>query len=305
MACNDESEGEIFLETNEPEQLTLEELDGWSKKQMQNCLFEHGLKKSGSKNILANRIIRAINFGESDLSGSSSDGENSSPELPHVNELSNWNLLSTTNCPEDVDNYFLYEKNPLTGKTKQCNRQLKKSNKFCNENYVAEIEYNIVDDSSPYCVLRAKCKPSMRQKVAVSGGLVREYYTLSVIVTKQTGKIITGTCDCKAGLAGVCSHVGGLLLTAVKVKSSCTSTGCKWLAPNTKIPRPPSPKRLGEIRFSTESSRELVVRPFPDVYQAGPCKDPDIFSKRDNGRSSCYKSTLCIISNNVPEIYKY
>ncbi|XP_033762292.1 uncharacterized protein LOC117343858 [Pecten maximus] len=294
--------------------LSSEELTTWSKKNLQHWLSKRGLKKSGNKSTLVNRIIRTINFGESDISSDtdSSDEENNFTNLPNIKELEKWDELTTSNSPpvrvEDVHNYFLFEKNPVTGRTKHCNRQLQKSKKFSNENYIGDIQYNSVDSTSLYCVVRAKCKPSMRQKVAVTDGKVRSYYSLSVTLTKQTGKIICATCDCKAGLSGVCSHVGGLLLTVVKVRTSCTSTGCTWLEPNASLTRPLSPKRIADINFETDSTKDHAIKPFPNVYQAGPGKDPcsffnDILKglKLANPSSVLYR-TMCASSGNIDEI---
>jgi hypothetical protein len=47
-------------------------------------------------------------------------------------------------------------------------------------------------------------------------------YTLHIVLTKETGSVQFASCNCKAGLSGVCSHVGGLLFTVVKIKNSCT-----------------------------------------------------------------------------------
>ena len=43
------------------------------------------------------------------------------------------------------------------------------------------------------------------------------------------------------------------------------------------IARKPSPKKVHEVRFTNPGSKEDKLRPYPDVFQAGPCKDPDVF----------------------------
>ena len=73
-------------------------------------------------------------------------------------------------------------------------------------------------------------------------------YTLHIILTKETGSMQFASCNCKAGLSGVCSHVGGLLFTIKIKKNPCTSRECEWQRPRT-ISNPPSPKRLQDIRF--------------------------------------------------------
>jgi len=148
---------------------------------------------------------------------------------------------------EDVENYFVYNKNPLTGKKQGCHRQLKKARRFAKEQYLFNIESNNMNDS-PYCCIRAICKPRMRQTVSVGEGKVAHNYSVSVVLVKRTGKIEEGRCNCKAGKSGLCSHVGGLLFTAVDVKNACTSKPCEWMKPTTS--NKPTPQRLENIQFS-------------------------------------------------------
>ena len=123
--------------------------------------------------------------------------------------------ISTENCPnfrlEDIDNYFLYTKNTVTGILKNCHRQLKKSHKFGNEKYIDNMEIHSIRDGSSYCYVRDKCKPSMKDKVLVVDGKTAIDYSLNVCIVSKTGKIESAYCNCKCGLAEVCSHVGGLL----------------------------------------------------------------------------------------------
>ena len=97
-------------------------------------------------------------------------------------------------------------------------------------------------------------------------------YTLHIILTKETGSMQFAICNCKAGLSGVCSHVGGLLFTIKIKKNPCTSRECEWQRPRT-ISNPPSPKRLQDIRFVKTDNDSCnhgtrTVKPYPDVYQA-------------------------------------
>lgn len=123
----------------------------------------------------------------------------------------------------------------------------------------------------------------MKQHVFVHGNISASQYTLHIVLTKETGSVQFASCNCKAGLSGVCSHVGGLLFTVVKIKNPCTSRECEWQRPRT-ISNPPSPKRLQDIRFvktdNDACSHETpTVKPYPGVYQAGQCNDPDNFLK--------------------------
>ena len=132
-------------------------------------------------------------------------------------------------CPpvreEDIVDYFLYAKNPVTGKLKTCKRQLKKSRKFSHQNYIYDTSISAISDS-PYCYLKAKCEPSMRGTVLVYGQKL-DHYRLHVVLVKTTGRVESGYCGCKAGLPGVCSHVGALLFRMNKIQSACTSALCE------------------------------------------------------------------------------
>ena len=98
---------------------------------------------------------------------------------------------------------------------------------------------------------------------------ISSVYTLNVRLTKLTGHIISAYCNCKAGEAGLCAHVGCLLFSIVRMKNACTSQGCTWDRPRA-VQRRPSPKRVHEVRFHSATTN----RPYPDTFQASACKDP-------------------------------
>ena len=132
-------------------------------------------------------------------------------------------------------------------------------------------------DASELCYIKGHCKPSMRTTVQVGNkGQTSTYYSLHVCLAKSTGHILSAYCNCKAGEAGLCAHVGGLLFSLVNIKNACTTKQCTWTEPR-HIARKPSPKKVHEVRFTNPGSKEDKLRPYPDVFQAGPCKDPDVF----------------------------
>jgi hypothetical protein len=75
-----------------------------------------------------------------------------------------WAVLSCDNCPnirdQDIINYFIYHKNPVSGKPKRCHRQIKISKKLCSDKFLSDIYATQVNDS-PYCFVKEKCRPSM------------------------------------------------------------------------------------------------------------------------------------------------
>ena len=260
--------------------LTQDVLTSWTKKQLQDWLSQHKQRKSGNKPVLIARILRCVNFG-SDDSGSevSSDSDSENTDVPPYDTVTDWGELTTEKCPpvreEDITDYFLYAKNPVTGKPKKCKRQLKKSRKFSNQNFIYDTAISDIQDS-PYCYVRAKCEPSMKDTVLVNGQKL-DHYPLHVVLVKSTGRVESGFCGCKAGIPGVCSHVGALLFVMSKIQSACTSVLCEWQRPRT-VKNRLSPKRLEDIVFvNPETTKETPMKAYPGVYQAGPCSDPDTF----------------------------
>ena len=106
-------------------------------------------------------------------------------------------------------------------------RHPKKAKKLYNENYLKDIKYHAVSESSDICYIKANCKPSIKNTVQVgNAGQLSSVYTLNVCLTKLTGHIISAYCNCKAGEAGLSTHVGSLLFSIVRMKNACTSHGC-------------------------------------------------------------------------------
>jgi uncharacterized membrane protein len=81
-------------------------------------------------------------------------------------------------------------------------------------------------DLTVNCVLKAKVRSSQR--------LNEKPHEAWVGVEKATGTIITGHCNCMAGLGEVCSHVAAILFkveACIRLemnKRSCTSLPCVW-----------------------------------------------------------------------------
>lgn len=121
------------------------------------------------------------------------------------------------------------------------------------------------------------------------------YYSIKLVLLKETAFVHSAVCTCKAGLSGVCSHVGGLLFTLVKIKSSCTSHVCQWQRPR-KITNPFSPKKLEDLQFIKTDGvdKEIPQKPYPGVYQASSFNDPDKFLAEvlDGLKTACPSSVL-------------
>lgn len=148
----------------------------------------------------------------------------------------------------------------------------KKAKKICNENFLRNLF--VSNTSKQFSAIKAQCKPSMKT-FAVNKDA---YYFIKLVLLKETAFVHSAVCTCKAGLSGVCSHVGGLLFTLVKIKGSCTSQVCQWQRPR-KITNPSSPKKLEDLQFIKTDGvdKEIPQKPYPGVYQASSCNDPDKF----------------------------
>lgn len=132
----------------------------------------------------------------------------------------------------------------------------------------------VSNTNSQLSALKSQCKTSMKT-FAVNKDA---YYFIKLVILKETAFVHSAVCSCKAGLSGVCSHVVGLLFTLVKIKSSCSSQVCQWQRPR-KITNPSSSKKLEDLQFIKTDGvdKEIPQKPYPGVYQASSCNDPDKF----------------------------
>ena len=83
------------------------------------------------------------------------------------------------------------------------------------------------------------------------------------LAVKTNGNVLTGHCNCMAGLGEVCSHVGAMLFAVeagvrmIKART-CTSVPCKWLMPSavSKVPY----AELKEIDFTASATKKEEAR---------------------------------------------
>jgi hypothetical protein len=161
---------------------------------------------------------------------------------------------------EDVVNYFLHTKNPVTGALKNLRRYLDKARKYAKEpKYILTIS---VCEEGDYVMFESNVRPSMRQ------GL----YWCNITLYKDTGMVARCQCECKVGAVGHCSHAGGMLLKLVGLKSPCTSTLCQWTVPPS---RDITPSKLQDINWWPGKANP--EKPWSHVYKAGPCNDSHNF----------------------------
>ena len=155
---------------------------------------------------------------------------------------------------EDIINFYVHGKNPVTGGLKNCRRYLEKARKFGKESkYIGSLGVCEQDD---YIMIKSEVKPSMKK------GL----YYCTVTLFKDTGMVAKSSCDCKCGAVGLCAHVGGVLFRLISLKNPCTSKLCSWAAPPM---RSVEPQRIREINWWP--GKADANKPWPELYQAGPC----------------------------------
>ncbi len=168
---------------------------------------------------------------------------------------------------EDVLNYFLYGKNPVTGGKTGCRRLLKKARKFVQErDFFGPVMLHSISPNSEFCYVKASMRASMIR-------IAREVH---VVLVKDTGAIYSASCACKAGLSGYCSHTGALLLKLVALKA-CTSRLCEWTVPS-NLTKHFEPQVISDIAFGDPEKIESAPRhAYVGVYQASSCQDPEQF----------------------------
>ena len=248
---------------------TLSDLERWSNKDLKAWLVRRGLPKSGVKSVLAKRVYRAMNEGESDITDTESESECEDYDMTVDDDK--WEPASIDNIPpieyKDVCNYFLYRKSQF-GTRRNCKRQLLKAKRFSAERFVGKVEVNSCPE---VVVVRASCRPSMKQVVQIEKGLVAKCYSLRLVIIVETGRVYSGHCNCKAGVTGLCSHVGGTLFTLLKIREACTSSLCEWVKP----PVPTSqvqPQRVCDIRIhKPEKENAPVQKAYPGVFNPARC----------------------------------
>ncbi|CAG2197425.1 unnamed protein product [Mytilus edulis] len=214
------------------------------------------------KNLKIGRVYRALTSGQE-------SGEDDGIDAVTCNiqdfELlkDDWKKIDTLDIPplqvKDVDNYFHYQKNPTTGTRISFDKHMIKAKRFCDENFIYDIFYNKIDVDSDHCYFKANCLPSMRLKVQVgNSGQMSTFYSLHVCLSKKTGYILSGHCNCKA-----------------ENKNSCTSDACQWDRPR-PIARKPSPKRVKDITFAkTDKDKTDKVKPYPGAYKPSSCDNDE------------------------------
>ena len=138
-----------------------------------------------------------------------------------------------------IAHYCLNTKSPYTWEDLLSYKSLESYNQFVN-GWVGEIRCRRFTE---YVVVRA----SVRHSQSANKAPLQPW-----VITEITGKVLSGHCDCMAGLGEVCTHVSAMLFAMeaiIKIRNNKTVTDepAYWMLPNTvkKIPYAP----IAEIDF--------------------------------------------------------
>jgi hypothetical protein len=181
---------------------TVEDVLTFNKKDIQEYLRSNQQKVSGTKLELATKACNhvklvhglSISLEENDEQGryNNTDDKYEIPEIADLN--SGWTgdkfgIPAVTH--NDVQEYLINSHHRTADKRKmKCYRQFIRGYNFFKEQYIHKIMINKIDEASPYCYIRSKCFPSMKQ------GL----YVQWILVTKVVPfTVINGSCSCPAG----------------------------------------------------------------------------------------------------------
>ena len=175
------------------------------KDELQRWLKAHGLKTTGRKQELIDRVIKAKEDGTGTIqerekrekkvreTRAAEKLRGPSENLPDPRTLNNWtndlSKLPQISYKEIID-YLVYGSCKFFQREDmKCFKQLK-AFKFFKDGHVQKIELSLISEESSYCFVKAAVLPSMRQD---------RLYRTWISVVKETAKVFSADCNCTAG----------------------------------------------------------------------------------------------------------
>ena len=175
------------------------------KDELQRWLKARGLKTTGRKQELIDRVIKAKEDGTETIKGRETREKkvretraaeklrSPSENLPDPKTLNNWtNDLSKLPhiSHKEIMDYLVYGSCKFFQREDmKCFKQLK-AFKFFKDGHVQKIESSLISEKSSYCFVKATVLPSMRQD---------RVYRTWISVVKETAKVFSADCNCTAG----------------------------------------------------------------------------------------------------------
>jgi len=277
----------------DPSNYTVEQLKRWLK-----C---RGLKQSGKRGELIERVSDCISSGNHKVLDSSIDAGKwiALKVIKENNEAQNNVKQATSDVPiapsagwnnfqsKDIPPYFNYghihhyalesvktiisnpqqneEDEDEQGLAHMTDKPLKNARKYVNSDFVHDV---MDTKSDEYYFARAHVWPSMRTDLP---------HNVLVILSNVSGAVIHASCEpCKVAALGRCSHVVAVLLYILDhvekhgflATPTCTSKPCTW---NKGKKRNKNPQRLSDTNYKSKVQKgdlKLIdFDPRPSIYR--------------------------------------
>jgi len=145
----------------------------------------------------------------------------------------------------DIFNYLAFNPAELGSNDLSDYKNSKAYSYFIN-GWLALIFYHGINESSPYCFLKADCQPSER--------LHDPPHKLWICLEKRDTKVQCAHCSCMAGMSQTSNHIAAALFrveAAIRAglnNPACTAKACEWLPNRTKV----QPMKMRDINFKRD-----------------------------------------------------
>ncbi|XP_062614630.1 uncharacterized protein LOC134276383 [Saccostrea cucullata] len=275
------------------------EVENHSVVQLRRWLLCRGVKTSGNKCDLVQRVKDCISSGNTDISvsvdagkwmdlkasdlrASTSDDASNNPKIPPV---VGWKVFPSTNLPQYFNeghiHHYIIESVQLVDKPGNdsgeediddlhTSKPLKKGKQYFKSGHVCNLK-----DFKSGNVYFLKASVMATYRINIS-------YNVTVTMSTETGFVQDASCTYIASSMGRCSHVAAVLFALLDYcqqyghePAACTSKKCEW---NVGRKKRKNPQKITESKYSGIKQKkidELIsYDPRPPIYQTD--DNPDI-----------------------------